>query len=139
MIMIGRRVIVMLVAVLTTLALLAGCAGGKGRVEADPTFNTCHDYRAHTLFGRFTVQQEKKGSRIAWGAYPKEDLTGDRYEFAILLDGKRIDGKAQYYPPHGSIHPDDLRKASGKTLEIKGKVTKGGKLMLAYRMRCRVL
>ncbi|MFC7620479.1 hypothetical protein [Microlunatus sp. GCM10028923] len=139
MIMIIRRAIVVLASVLTMVVLLAGCAGGRGRVEADPVFTTCHDYRAHTLFGRFTVQQEKKGGRIAWGAYPKEHLTGDLYTVKVILGGRKIGDKSQRYPPHGSIHPDQARKGSGKTLEITGKVTEGGKLVLAYTMRCRVL
>lgn len=139
MIMIIRRAVVVLAAVLTTVALLAGCAGYKGRVEADPVLTDCHDYRAHTLFGRFTIQQEKKGAPMQWAAYPKEHLTGDRYEFTLRLNGKMIERKNQHYPPHGSLPAATMKKYSGKSLEISGRVLKGGKLMLAYSMRCWVL
>ncbi|GAB3742108.1 hypothetical protein [Microlunatus parietis] len=108
-------------------------------LEADPVFTNCQDYRAHTLFGRFTIRQEKKGAAIAWGAYSKEHLTGDLYVLTVRLNGKKFDAKSQNYPPHGSIPAGTARKYSGKTLDITGKVTKGGKLMLAYSMRCRVL
>ncbi|HZX06724.1 hypothetical protein [Kribbella sp.] len=59
------------------------------------------NYTDENKLGRLSVQQKGPGSSIQWGAYPK--LPADRYVVSIHVDAKKVDGKRQSYPPHGSL------------------------------------
>ncbi|HEY3562739.1 MAG TPA: hypothetical protein VGL05_34970 [Kribbella sp.] len=59
------------------------------------------NYTDENKLGRLSVQQKGPGTSIQWGTYPK--LPADRYVVSIHIDAKKVDGKKQSYPPHGSL------------------------------------
>lgn len=129
-----HQIRVLAVAVVALL-LVGGCAGG-GDTEANPGIETCRDYRALTKYGRFTVQQAKKGGAIQWGTYPDPEVSGDDYDVSVWIGFRRFDAKKQNYAPHGSIPAKELKGASGQILRISGTVRRAGKLVLNFGMQC---
>lgn len=129
------RVRRLVTAVLVVVAVAsAGCDA-----EVSREIESCRDYRANSKFGRFTVQQQSKGSSMQWGTYPKAKYTGDEFVINPRLDGRKQDFKFQNYGAHGSVNANRARKYSGKLFRIDGTVRKRGKVVLQFRMQCRVL
>jgi len=112
-----------------------GCAS----VEVSPPISSCHNYVVNSGYGRFIIQQARKGASISWGAYPNATYSGTYYTASVYANGVKIDGKSQNYAPHASISAARATKYSGKLLKIAGNVTKGKDLLLHYEMVCRIM
>ena len=66
------------------------------------TVHSCSpNYTDQNKLGRLSIQQKGPGTSIQWGTYPK--LPADRYIVSIYVGSKKVDGKKQNYPPHGSL------------------------------------
>lgn len=66
------------------------------------TIHSCSpNYTDENKLGRLSIQQKGPGSSIQWGTYPK--LPADQYVVSIYVGSKKVDGKKQNYPPHGSL------------------------------------
>lgn len=80
------------------------------------TVHSCSpNYTDENKLGRLSVQQRAPGSSIQWGAYPK--LEAARYVVAITIGGRKVDGKNQRYPPHGSL-PGKVRNKEGRLVRL---------------------
>jgi hypothetical protein len=66
------------------------------------TVHSCSpNYTDQNKLGRLSIQQKGPGTSIQWGTYPK--LPADRYIVSIYVGSRKVDGKRQSYPPHGSL------------------------------------
>lgn len=105
------------------------------------------NYTDQNKLGRLSIQQRGPGTSIQWGTYPK--LPAERYVVTIHIDAKKVDGKKQSYPPHGSIPSrtwDSAKNryvptyASGQIFKITGTSynTKGAVVQQFY-IRCKLV
>jgi len=130
-----RRGAALLAALVAVLATLSGC----GTVEVSPTIKSCSpSYVINSEFGKFSAQQAGRGKSIAWGAYPNAAYSGTNYYVKVYAGGVRVDTKNQSYAPHGSLSADRALKYSGKIFELDGTVTRNGKLILKFELKCRI-
>ncbi len=114
--------------VVITLLTATGCA------PPTTTGHSCSpNYIRENKLGRLAVQQRGPGSSVAWGAYPK--LPAERYRVSVYAGGRKVDGKNQTYPPHGSIPGN--RYQSGQAFRIEGKSfdSKGG-VVQTFFIKC---
>lgn len=112
-----------------------------------PIHSCSPNYTDENKFGRLSVQQKGPGASIQWGTYPK--LPADRYVVSIHIDAKKVDGKKQGYPPHGSLPPRTWDRSearyvatykSGQIFKITGTSynTKGAVVQQFY-IRCKLV
>ncbi|MFT4231768.1 MAG: hypothetical protein QM606_03200 [Leucobacter sp.] len=129
--------------VLAVALLFSSALTGCSAVQLSPPISSCKNCRQNSDFGKFNIQQKKKGSAIQWGAYPSHTYSGVRYTVNVYTGSKRYDAKDQGYAPHGSIAAATAKKYSGQNLRISGKVFKltndGYKAVLVYNMVCKIL
>lgn len=114
------------------------CAADTPRPgSGSTTIHSCSpNYTDENKLGRLSIQQKGPGTSIQWGTYPK--LPADRYVVSIHVGSKKVDGKRQSYPPHGSLpartwdksknryirtyNPGQIFKITGTSYNTKGAV-----------------
>ncbi|MCW2855783.1 MAG: hypothetical protein JWR52_1398 [Marmoricola sp.] len=122
-----------------TLSLLAMTLTGCAVPEVRPGIQSCSpSYVVQSKFGRFSAQQAGRGYPIPWGAHPSPTYTGNWYRIKVYAGGVKIDDKNQNYPPHGMMGGPRALKYSGKIFEFSGDVTRAGKIVLVFDLRCRI-
>jgi hypothetical protein len=79
-----------------------------------------------------SVQQRSPGSSIQWGFYPSVPVSS--FVVDIYMGSRRVDHKAQAYPPHGSVSVANVRK--GSTFSMTGRATNPKGDVLVFGLRC---
>ncbi|MEV0795496.1 hypothetical protein [Kribbella sp. NPDC050459] len=112
------------------------------------TVHSCSpNYTDENKLGRLSIQQKGPATSIQWGTYPR--LPADRYIVSIYVGAKKVDGKKQSYPPHGSLPARTWDKSknryvptykSGQIFKITGTSydTKGTVVQKFY-IRCKLV
>jgi len=65
-------------------------------------------YRGNS--GTISVQTSSAGT-VAWGIYMNLFTENPgRWTVSIFVNGRKVDGKVQFYAPHGSVSPRDAKR-----------------------------
>ncbi|WP_432892891.1 hypothetical protein ACQPYH_18570 [Kribbella sp. CA-245084] len=98
----GRPPHALLLVVLLGLTAKACAADNPSAGSGSHSVHSCSpNYTDQNKLGRLSIQQKGPGTSIQWGTYPK--LAADRYIVSVYVGSKKVDGKKQSYPPHGSL------------------------------------
>ena len=91
----------------------SACAGGGG---GEPTIASCFGYTSSGAQGSVSFQQAAAERAVAWGIRYTGTSNVNWFIVDVLVNGRRVDGKAQNYDPHGSVNPVDFN--SGDTISL---------------------
>jgi hypothetical protein len=117
-------------------ALLTACAATIATKDVGPCSPSYTISKSGV--GRASAQQLGRGAPIAWGIYVDQEYKfGTHFTVAVYAAGRKIDGKDQYYEPHGSISAQRALAYSGKLLEISGKGVHGDDT-LVFDLKCNI-
>lgn len=108
----------------STIALVCSAlfvsACGVGPADVPPC---APSFRGGGKDGVVDFQQSGPGQPIAWGVRANDDAFNQNGQWTVdVYSGRRrVDGKTQNYPPHGSVNARDVRP--GELLVVEGQVT----------------
>jgi hypothetical protein len=107
------------------------------------TIHSCSpDYTDENKLGRLSVSQRGPKSTVRWGAFPK--LPASRYVVQIYVGSKVVDGKNQYYQPHGSLpwknRRGQIMYKSGQVFKLVGtSYDAKGNVVQKFFIKCRLV
>jgi hypothetical protein len=78
---------------------------------------SCRSTKFTGTTGTVSIQTNSAGY-VAWGIYMHDPvLNWGRWQASVYVGSRRVDHKAQWYPPHGSVNPVDAKPNSVLRIE----------------------
>lgn len=109
--------------------------GSTACLEADTIDSCVPSVEQHARDGAVYFQQPAPGQLIQWGAYAYDSFVNENGHWQVhaRVNGRSVDYKDQYYPPHASVSEADV--VPGQVLEIDGTVRAGESIGSGYSFR----
>jgi hypothetical protein len=114
-----------------------GGSAAYAQAAAASALPSCRSYTAYGNVGYIAVQTSPTGY-LQWGAYMynARDNSG-HWAVGVFINARKVDGKSQFYAPHGSLPPSTAKPGSVFTLTIVHTYIKwtgwfGFRLAIAY-------